>query len=69
MDLKPGQLGFTFCKVPVIYSASDKNELKVSLINGETVVMTDPVINAEISTMLFNRDGEVVKIELSIATN
>lgn len=69
LELKPDQLGFTFCKVPVIYTASDKNEMRISLTNGDVKAISTLVINAEISTLLFMRSGQVEKIELSIASN
>ncbi|MRT92096.1 hypothetical protein EMN46_03965 [Ancylomarina sp. 16SWW S1-10-2] len=64
--LQKGQLGFTFCKVPVIYTKSDKNQITISFKNGNTKDFSSNVIDKETSTLIFNRNGEVEKIEVSI---
>jgi hypothetical protein len=64
--LKNRQLGYTFCKVPVVYNWEEKSQVKIVFRNGETKVFYNALINSSISTLLFNRKGEVERIELSI---
>jgi len=64
--LGTGQLGFTFCKVPVIYTSDKKTQITISFRNGETKVFPGNVIDREISALIFNRSGEVESVELSI---
>ena len=65
LELKKGQLGFTFCQVPVIYTLSDKEHITVSLKDTQKEEIQGNVINKEIGSLIFNRSGEVEKIEFS----
>ena len=69
LSLQKGQLAYTFCKVPIIYTASDKNQIIISFNNGDTKVIPNNVIDRETSALIFNRGGEVERIELSITMN
>lgn len=66
IKLKPGQLGFTFCQVPVIYSMSDKDGIEVSFIDGTIKSFNGLKMNTEISQSLFSRGGEVKRIDVLI---
>nr|WP_320119286.1 hypothetical protein [uncultured Marinifilum sp.] len=66
VSLGSGQMGLTICKVPVIYSSTGKNQLTISFKNGETKVIPGNTIDGQTSALIFNRGGEVEKIELSI---
>ncbi|PKQ67610.1 hypothetical protein BZG01_07620 [Labilibaculum manganireducens] len=61
-----GQLAFTYCKVPVIYSLADKNQISISLKNGESKVIPNNTIDGETSALIFNRSGEVERIDFLI---
>jgi len=63
-----GQLGFTFCKVPVIYSLNQENRITISFRDGESKVIPNNIIDRKTSALIFNRSGEVEKIELSIGS-
>jgi len=67
--LGAGQLGFTFCKVPVIYKSGETSQIVIALKNGKTKVIPNNIIDGEISALIFNRGGEVERIELSITKN
>lgn len=66
VSLGSGQMGFTICKVPVIYSSTGKNQITISFKNRETKVIPGNTIDGQTSALIFNRGGEVEKIELSI---
>jgi hypothetical protein len=67
IDLGKGQVGFTFCKVPVIYQSGDKEELTLVLKNGETKTISGHTIDPINSAAIFNRSGEVERIEVTIS--
>lgn len=61
-----GQLAFTYCKVPVIYTSAEKNKITIQFNNGETKVIPNNTIDGETSALIFNRSGEVERIDFSI---
>jgi hypothetical protein len=65
--LQRGQLAFTFCKVPVVYASGSKQQIVITFSNGESKVMEGKVIDKQTSTLIFNRNKEVVKIEVLLA--
>ena len=62
-DVMEKQLAFTYCQVPVVYKNGKQNEIKISLVEGESIVITGCEINASISAKIFARTAEVEKIE------
>jgi hypothetical protein len=63
--LKEGQLGFTFCQVPVLYSPSDEDKISVTLSDGKYITLKAHFLGKELSYKVFRRTGELVKIEVS----
>jgi hypothetical protein len=66
INLQKGQLGFTYCQVPVIYTFSDKEQVTISFKNGVQKELLGSTLNKEISAKLFKRSGEVDRVEVSI---
>ena len=64
LALKKGQLAYTFCKVPVVYAQGEKAQVTVSFKNGVAKVFEGNCIDKEISSKIFNRTGEVAKIDV-----
>lgn len=64
--LKPGQIGFTVCQVPVIYSFSETEGIRVFNSTGAMEAIAGKVLNREISRKIFKRTGEVDRVEVSI---
>ncbi len=64
ITLHEGQLGFTFCQVPVLYSASNKNTINITLGNGEMIFIPGHTIGNKLSNRIFQRTGDVVRIEV-----
>jgi len=63
--LRQGQLGFTFCQVPVLYSASNEDKISITFADGNQVFITDHTIGKELSSKIFHRSGEIAQIEVS----
>lgn len=66
ISLQSGQLAFTFCQVPVIYSSGSEETIRVTFNNGETKMLNEKVLDKHISSMLFKRSGEIERIDLTI---
>ena len=66
--LKKGQLAYTFCQVPIIYTIASKDfKIKVLLNKSETQSIDGKRINSKLSKSIFNRNGIVKQINISIA--
>jgi len=65
ITLKPGQLGFTFCQVPIIYGVSVEDKISITFDNRKQVFITGHTISKEISAKIFERSGEISQIEVS----
>jgi len=63
MELKEGQLAFTFCQVPVICSFGKEEGLKVTYASGAEEAFAGTQISKEISQKIFSRSGEILSIE------
>ena len=66
LSLKPWQLAFTFCQVPVVYSPNLSYAMKVTLRNGEVKYLPSNKMSEDLSASIFKRTGEVVAVEVSI---
>ncbi len=66
IQLNKGQLAFTFCSLPVVYTLSDKNSITVHHANGGTENITGTKLNHQISTNIFNRTGEIDRLEVFV---
>ena len=65
ITLKQGQLGFTFCQVPIVYSASNKDKISIALADGKQLLITGHDIGKEMSSKIFQRTGDITQIEVS----
>ena len=66
IQLKTGQLGFTICQVPVIYSLGDATTITISYADGKQDKIQSSCLTQEISSQIFNRTGEVDRLEVSL---
>lgn len=65
LNLKKGQLGFTFCQVPIVYSASNEDAVTVTDTNGNQQRFSGHELDPEISKQLFDRNGDLKFIEVN----
>ena len=67
MELAAGELGFTYCQVPIVYRRSDKNKIHLSRTDG-TILIDGLELEQEDSARLFGRDGSVrsIVVELGV---
>lgn len=66
ISLNEGQLAFTYCLVPVIYSFSDADHITVYYAGGSTEKIAGKVLNRRISSLIFRRTGEIERVEVSL---
>ncbi|MDG1693428.1 MAG: hypothetical protein P8I13_00990 [Porticoccaceae bacterium] len=66
VNLQAGQLGFTYCQVPVIYSLADETSIIISFADGSEKAIAADAIDAQTSLAIFDKTGEVVKIQVAL---
>ncbi|WP_405607733.1 hypothetical protein [Polaribacter sp. Asnod1-A03] len=66
IKLEEGSLCFTYCQVPVIYKKSEEESVKIFFINGETVTTENLILDKSISKKMFDRTGEIDRIEVAV---
>ncbi len=70
LKLQKGQLAFTYCSVPVIYSAGQaQQQITVHHVNGQTTLIQGNVLSSEVSDKIFKRTGEIDRLEISVSVN
>ncbi|RLD62256.1 MAG: hypothetical protein DRJ05_00850, partial [Bacteroidetes bacterium] len=69
ISLNKNQIGFTFCQVPIVYTFSDVEKTSVIFENGSIKTFNESSLDQQVSNKIFNRSGEVKKVEVSFKTN
>lgn len=69
LDLKKGSLAFTFCQIPVVYLLSETEKLILTYNNGKTKSFSTLSLDEETSKKVFQRTGEITKIEVFLISN
>lgn len=64
--LKKNSLAFTLVQIPIIYVLSDKDQITITLKNDERKTINGSELKPDISRSIFNRTGNISKIEVSI---
>lgn len=65
LNLNKGQLGFTYCQVPIVYTKSaDSSKIVITLSDDTTSEVTGKVLTKEYASEVFNRTGVVVKVQV-----
>ncbi len=66
LKLASGQLGFTYCQVPIVYVRAEEPRLRVKLGPNRTQERQELVLTRNESRALFNRTGDVKNIEVAL---
>ncbi len=64
--LEAGQLGFTFCQVPVIYTFGDSDKLVLKFSANKTLEFKGNILPEKYSSSLFQRRGEIEQIKVFV---
>jgi len=66
ITLMAGQLAFTYCQTPVVYTLSDHSNMTVFLTDGNRKSFDQLQTDAMVSEAVFGRKGTVDRIEVNI---
>ncbi len=66
LDLKPNQLFFTICQIPVVYTKSNKNNIKVEFNNDSDTSIDSLELPKDISKAIFKRTNQVKLLQVEI---
>lgn len=65
-ELTAGQLGFTYCQVPVVYSLAEQTSIVLSFADGRSQTISGNSIDADLSMRIFDKKGVISKIEVGL---
>ncbi|PQJ72584.1 hypothetical protein [Polaribacter butkevichii] len=66
IELKENSLCFTYCQVPIIYKNRGEESVTIFFTNGKITTSEILILNSTISKMMFERTGEIDRIEVSV---
>ena len=66
IELKSGQLFFTYCQVPVVYELGDRSFVEIVYFNGKTVKNESESLNKSESDSIFGRKGEIESLKVTV---
>jgi hypothetical protein len=62
IDLQPGELAFTYCGVPVVYTPANDPAILVEHAGGRIEKKTGTIMSAALSALLFSRAGSIRRV-------
>lgn len=69
IELQAGQLAFTYCQIPVIYTLSDQHGMKIYTSDEQQHTINGCKIDVQGSKSLFYREGTIHRIDVNINKN
>jgi hypothetical protein len=69
LPLKPGELAFTYCQVPVVYRLAQADSLIVVRPNGGKCRTETLSLDAKVSEEIFARTGKVSRVEVCLESD
>ena len=64
IELKTGELAFTYCQVPIVYKMSERNQIQLEKSDGQNILIDGQKLTPELSAHLFSRDQKISKIRV-----
>ena len=68
LQLSAGELGFTYCQVPVVMSLSSEPTITVHTKSGHNTILVGSRLSAADSEALFKKTGEIVRLDVAVDT-
>ena len=68
LQLSAGELGFTYCQVPVVMSLSSEPTITVHTKSGHKTILGGSRLSAADSEALFKKTGEIVRLDVAVDT-
>lgn len=69
INCKKNSLVMTYCQVPFVYNLSNTEKIVVHKTNGEEVILDKLELKEEVSQSIFNRNGEIIRVEVFLDSN
>ena len=66
LPLYPGQLGFTLCQKPIVYTLSESEQITVMYNDGQKTETPGNTIDEQLSSLVFNRSDKIKRIEVMV---
>ncbi|MBX2817887.1 MAG: hypothetical protein KTR24_17910 [Saprospiraceae bacterium] len=66
ISLNKGSLAFTFCQIPILYAASDKDCVTIEIDDGSSTKIMGKQLDQALSQAVFSRSGLVIKITVEL---
>ena len=66
LDMRAGSLGFTLCQVPILLHRAEETAISITYADGHTRRVEGAVLPVEESQALFQRSGEIVRVDVEI---
>jgi hypothetical protein len=66
IELDKGQLAFTYCLVPIIYTSADTDKITVYHADGSHEEIRGRALSHQISSHIFGRTGNIERLEVSL---
>jgi hypothetical protein len=66
LPIKKNSLAFTLAQVPIIYTLSEQNSIRVNCNNNSVKEYDGLDLCKEVSNSVFNRRGKIIKIEVNL---
>ena len=67
ITLKSNELAFTYCRIPIVYHLSEKEEINIVFNNNETKRVDALVLDEEMSKSIFTRKGEIKQLDVYLS--
>ena len=67
--LEPGEIGFTFCQVPIIYRLVEEESIAIHFKDGTSEQIDSLGLNSALSSHIFNRTGKVSRLLVGVSPN
>jgi hypothetical protein len=67
IHLEKGTFAFTYCQVPIVYHNSRHQKILITQKNGTIKEIRELLLDESLSTSIFNRMGEVLRVDVFIA--
>lgn len=64
LEVPAGALAFTFCQTPVIAHCMGAQRVEVTMRSGESIVVDDLQLSAELSAEIFRRSGRIRRLDV-----
>jgi hypothetical protein len=66
LPLKPGELAFTYCQVPIVYRLATEPSVTVVSANGGRTITQEPCLDLTTSRSITERTGQIVRLEVCL---